>query len=384
MGMKKTIVILGGGIGGIVTARELRKNLGNQHRIILVDEQPVYAFAPSFLWIMIGWRTPEIIQKSLSLLEKYGIEFRQAIVEEISVEEKTVRTNHGALEYDYLVIALGADIVPQIIPGLVESSLTFYSLAGAIEMYGMLKEFSGSRVAIVISDLPYKCPPAPYEAAFLLESFFSRRGDSGKKIEIYIPDALPIGVAGQVAGMRIASMLRERGISLAPNKKLVSVDKPGKRMLFGDGTSFEFDMLIAVPPHRVPPVIQRARLTDTSGWIPVDPKIMRTEFPGIFAIGDVTTIPAQNGLSLPKAGVIAANQAEVVASVIACEINQHGFRKEFTGTGFCFIETGNGRAGYIGGNFFSESSPGVILHEPNVTYHWGKVVFEKYWLWRWF
>ncbi len=382
--MEKTIVILGGGIGGIVTARELRKNLGPQHRIILIDRQPVYAFSPSFLWVMIGWRTPEVIQKSLSLLEKYGIEFRQGVVEEISTGNRTIRTNHGMLEYDYLVVALGAELVPGSIPGLQEAGLTFYSLNGAIEIYGMLRELSGRKIAIVISELPYKGPPAPYEAAFLLESFFRRRGDTDKKIEIYTPESSPVEFAGVNAGTRLTSMLFERGITLCTEKRIASVDKERKMLSFGDGTLSEYDLLIMVPPHRASPALRGSGLTDRSGWIPVDPRTLRTAVPDVFAIGDTALVPLPNGSSLPKEGLFAANQAEVVANIIAVEINQHGFRKEFNGSGFWFVETGDGRAGYLSGNLFADSQGGILFHEPNMTYHWGKVVFEKYWIWRWF
>ena len=384
MSTEKTIVILGGGIGGIVTARELRKNLGTQHRIILIDKQPVFAFSPSFLWVMIGWRTPEVIQKSLSLLEKYGIEFRQAVVEEISTGEKTIRTNHGLLNYDYLVVALGAELAPESVPGLEESGLTFYSLGGAIELYGMLREFSGARIAIVVSDLPYKGPPAPYEAAFLLESFFRRRGDTEKQIEIYTPESTPFAFTRSDAGSRMTSMLYDRKITLRTGKRISSVDKSRKVLSFRDGTSAETDLLIMVPPHRPSSPIRTSGLADESGWIPVDPKTLRTPVTDVFAIGDAATIPLPNGMSLPKEGVFAANQGEVVANIIAVEMNGYGFRKEFTGSGFWFVETGDGRAGYISGNVYSDSPGAVLFHEPNVTYHWGKVVFEKYWLWRWF
>ncbi len=383
MSSGKTIVILGGGIGGIVAARETRKYLDASHRIIIIDRQPVFSFAPSFLWVMIGWRMPEVIQKSLTLLERYGIEFLQGVVEEISVGNKTIRTSHGVIAYDYLVIALGSELMTQQIPGLQRSAGTFYSLPGAIEIYQRLKHNPPRRIAIVVSSLPYKCPPAPYEAAFLLESYFSRSGRE-MKIEIFTPESSPLAVAGPDTGAHLTSLLKNRGISLRANKVLQSISEDGNGMTFTDGSSAETDLVIAIPPHRIPEVVRQANLSDASGWIPVDAKTLRTGYPDVFAIGDVTSIPLQNGMFLPKVGVIAADQGDVVATSIAWEIIRHPPRKEFTGAGFCFIETGNGRAAYLSTEFYNPAVSLATFHEPNVTYHWGKVVFEKYWLWRWF
>ena len=155
-------------------------------------------------------------------------------------------------------------------------------------------------------------------------------------------------------------------------------------MTFENGLTASFDLLIAIPPHQVPQVVTSAKLTNDSGWIPVDERTLRTPQSNVFAIGDVTTIPLASGFTLPKAGVFALNQAEVVAHNIAAEINGRVVHREFSGDGYCFLETGNGRAGYISGNFFAKPSPLASFYEPSVKYHWAKVVFEKYWLWRWF
>ncbi|MBI1806792.1 MAG: NAD(P)/FAD-dependent oxidoreductase [Ignavibacteria bacterium] len=380
----KTILILGGGIGGIVTARELRRLLGTHHRVIIIDKNPVHSFPPSYLWVMVGWRKPETIQKPLSMLEKYGIEFHHAAVRNISLEKRTIETDRAILSYDYLVIALGAELVAESILGFSENVHFFYTLESARKLNTSLTTFTGGTVAIVIASLPYKCPPAPYEAALLLESFFARRGTHRTVINVYTPEPSPLFVAGQQAGDMIRQLLRQRGIELHTSHKLVSVDATSQHLVFENNQRPTFDMLIVVPPHRAPEVVRSAGLTNDNGWIPVHAQTLRTQHTNVFALGDVTTIPLANGLPLPKAGVFAHNQAEVVAHNIAQDIHSSGFRKDFGGTGFCFLETGNGRAGYIHGNFFSAPAPDITFHEPSVTYHWGKVVFEKYWLWRWF
>ena len=381
---KKTIVILGGGIGGIVAARELKRLLGHRHRVVVIDKNPVHAFPPSFLWVMVGWRKPAAIQKPLSLLEKYGIEFHNAAVRAIHLHKQTVETDITTFSYDYLVIALGAELTPQQIPGLTEAAHSFYSLEGAERLYRALKTLSGGTVGIAISSLPYKCPPAPYEAALLIESYLLRKGASGVAIKVFTPEATPLQVAGPSAGRALQDLLQQRRIDLYTGHKLSIIQPTKKQVTFENGSTAEVNLLISIPPHQAPEVVRAAGLTNTTGWIPVDQRTMRTEHPNVFAIGDVTVIPLPSGLPLPKAGVFVVNQAEVVAHNIARQVQNHGATRQFDGIGYCFLETGNGKAAYMNGDFFVSQTPSVTFHEPSVKYHWAKVVFEKYWLWRWF
>jgi len=160
--------------------------------------------------------------------------------------------------------------------------------------------------------------------------------------------------------------------------------KPGRRVLiFRDGTTAEFDLLAYVPPHRAPGVVTESGLTAGGDWIPVDRGTLQTATPGVYAIGDVVTIPLSLGKPLPKAGIFAHEQAEVVAANLAAEWSGETPRAEFDGHGYCFIETGNGRAGYGTGNFYGEPRPEIRLHRPSRLWHATKVLFEKTWWWRW-
>lgn len=382
--MQKTIVILGAGIGGIVAARELRRHLGNKHRIVLIDRSAVHSFPPSYLWVMMGWRRASAICKPLSLLEKHGIEFHHAAITSIATSPIVVETERDVFPCDYLVIALGAELAWDSIPGLTSNANTFYTLEGAERLAAKLSSFPGGRISIAIGGMPYKCPPAPYEAALLIDSYLARKGIAEYSITLHTPEPAPLSVAGPVAGSAVRQLLEQRRIELTTKANIISVDQHERRLTFHDGTSEQSDLLIIVPPHRAPAVIRAHGLCDDNGWIPVDEQTLRTRHHRVYAIGDVTTIATANGFAIPKAGVFALAQAEVIAHNIAREIHQSGTAKEFTGTGFCFLETGNGRAGYVSGNFFAKPSPSVTLHEPSVGYHWAKVVFEKYWLWRWF
>jgi len=381
--MEKTIVVLGGGIGGIVASRELRRHLGNRHRIVLIDRSGVHSFPPSYLWVMVGWRKPEAILKPLPAMEKHGVEFYQATVRAIHPVEHRIETDRDDFRYDYLVLALGAELMPRLVRGWGEGVYSFYTLEDVVKLRDALGSLSGGTIAIVIGETPYKCPPAPYEAAFILESFFSRRTNGGTAIKVFTPEPAPLPAAGPAGASMLSELLRRRQIELHLSHK-VSAINPGQKVSFENGASCGYDMLILIPPHRPPEIVRAAGLTDESGWVAVDPNSLRTRFPDVFAVGDVTTVRLPSGGALPKAGVFAAGEAETVAHNIASELRTHAPLKEFGGTGHCYLETGYGRAGYIQGNFFAKPGPVVSVDEPSVTHHWKKVIFEKYWLWRWF
>jgi sulfide:quinone oxidoreductase len=365
--MQKTIVVLGSGIGGIVAARELRRYLGAEHRIILIDREPVVAFPPSFLWVMIGWRTADAIRKPLSLVERYGIELRTTAVEEIVPEQRIVRTTGETIRFDYLVVALGAEADPGRGAEPPPERQTFYTLQGAETVFSRIGPLRSGSIAIQIGGLPYRCHPAPYEAAFLLDSYF-RRKTASVSIRIITPEAVPLGSLGPAAGDALRSMLADRSIE----------------MMTAAPAALQADLLLYVPQVSAPRVVREARLTDASGWIAVDATTLETAHENIFAIGDVTRITVQGGVDLPKIGILSADQGEVVAHIIARRIHAREPIRRFKGTGSCFLETGNGRAAFLSADFYASPGPRIVYHEPSVGYHWAKVVYEKYWLWRWF
>lgn len=188
MNSQKTIIILGGGTGGLVAANELKKKAGKMAKVILIDKNKTHVYAPAFLYLMLGKRRTQKIQKPLSLLEKKGIEVVNEEIIKIDPASKTVKTQGGDYRYDYLIISLGAELAPEKIPGLSQGGHNLYELEGVERLRDDLKHFAGGKVAIVVASLPFKCPAAPYEAAFLLDEYFQRK-DAGKrtKINIYTP-----------------------------------------------------------------------------------------------------------------------------------------------------------------------------------------------------
>jgi sulfide:quinone oxidoreductase len=383
----KTIVILGGGVGGIVVANELRRLLRSEHRIVLIEKNRQHTFAPSFLWLMTGDRRPDQISRDVRHLVHKDVELRQAEARGIDLANRRVETTAGSLTYDFLVVALGAELAPASIPGLAEAAQTFYTFEGAAALQRTLREFSGGKIAIVVASLPFKCPAAPYEGAMLIADFFLRRGLRDEvDLHLFTPEPLPMPVAGPELGNAVRKMVEDRGVIFHPLQKLTEVNSATRMLSFEGKEPFAYDLLIAVPPHRVPQVVREAGLANQGGWVPVDSATLATKVENVYAIGDITAIPLPGRwkpdvpLVLPKAGVFAHAQALVVAHLIADRIADKVVAHKFSGEGYCMLEAGEQVAGFASGQFFGEPSPQIKLKQIGKEWHLGKVLFEKWWL----
>jgi sulfide:quinone oxidoreductase len=379
--MGKTVLVLGGGIGGVVAASRLRKLLGREHRVVLVERGADHLFQPSLLWLMLGWRTPDQIRRPIARLARRGIEVVRGNVERIDPARRAVVVNGQEQIADYLVISLGAELAPETIPGLVQAGHNLYSLAGAQALSAARANFQRGRLVLLVSAMPFKCPAAPYEAAMLLEDDCHRRGvRAAVSIDVYTPEPGPMATAGPEVSKQLRQMVEGKGIGFHPEHAVTRVDAEQRLIHFANGATAGFDLLVYVPPHRAPQVVNDAGLTGPSGWIGVDRATLATKFAGVYAVGDITGIPLAIGKPLPKAGVLAHGQAEVVARNIVAEIRGERADAVFTGDGSCFVEIGDGRAGYGSGNFYAEPAPQMRLRPPGRLLHWGKVLYEKFWL----
>jgi sulfide:quinone oxidoreductase len=384
-GPATSTVILGGGTGGLVAAHHLRQRLPREHRVILVDRSPDHVYQPSLLWQIVGQRRQEQFRRPLSRLERKGIEFRNDEVEEIDVNNKTVRTGSGDLDYDFLVVSLGAQLVPETVDGFEQMAYNLYDPQGCAQIHSAFEDFSGGTIGILITAMPYKCPAAPYEAAFLTESFMRKKGIRRKvEIHLFTPEQMPMPVAPPALGDSIADLLSARGIHYHPLFTFKELRPETREVVPSDGRSDRIDLLIGIPPHQAPEVVRSSPLLGVSGFIHVEPRTLRTGHDGVFAIGDVTTVKLPNGKALPKAGVFAHSQAKVVAEQIADGVRGKRSDASFEGKGYCWIELGDGRAGFAGGDFYAEPDPQLKLRPPGRALHWGKVAFEKWWLHHWF
>ncbi len=377
----KTILILGGGVGGIVTANALRESLASEHRIVVVDKRAEYIFTPSLLWVMTGWRQPDQITKDLRHMLQFGIEVVQAEVQEIDPERAIVRANGDDLAYDYLVVTLGADLAPEVMPGYVETAYNFFDLEGTTKLWSALQRFEGGRVAVLVSAMPFKCPAAPYEAAMLIEDVLRRRGIRDRcQVRVFTPEPQPMLVAGPDMGVSVVGMLATKNIGFHPNLSLDHIDAVRQTLVFKNGRQESFDLLAAVPPHRPPTVVKESSLANEAGWVTVDKHTLQTHFENVYAIGDVTASILNNGLPLPKAGTFAHAETEAVAARIIAEIGGSVPQAEFDGVGYCWIEAGSGSAGFASGQFYAEPNPVVGQPRSGRLWHWGKVMFESYWM----
>jgi sulfide:quinone oxidoreductase len=381
----KTVLILGGGVGGLVAASRLRRLLPPADRIMMVDREPQHLFQPSLLWLAVGDRRPERIQRPLARLRRQGIDVVQAEVESIDPAARSVRAGGQDITGDALIVALGADLAPEMVPGLAAAGHNLYSLAGATALRDALRTFRGGRIVVLTAVPAYKCPAAPYEAAMLIEYDRRRRGLRGDvQIDLFAAEPGPMGVAGPAVSAAVRGMVEAKGITYHPGHQVTTADPAARGLTFANGATAPYDLLVYVPPHRPPRVVGEAGLLGDAGWVEVDRRTLATRHPGVFALGDVTTIPLAMGKPLPKAGVFAHRQAEVVAQNLAASWMGRGERRRFDAWGECFVETGDGRAGFGAGNFYAEPAPTVALRAPGRWGHWGKVWFEWRWLRQWF
>jgi sulfide:quinone oxidoreductase len=380
----KTVVVLGGGVGGLVAASRLRRLLGREHRVVLVDRTVFHTFAPAFTSVMLGKKSAQQISRDLRRLRRKGIDFIEAEVTGIDACGKKVQLSGEEIDFDYLVLAMGVQYSTGGIEGLGTAS-TFYTLEGAEGLREEIASFESGRIAILVPSLPFKCPVAPYEGALLLDAYLRKeRLRGGVEIRLFTPEALPVPSAGEAIGRQVAEILAGREIWFSPNSHIQSVDPKEKKLRFQDETDADYDMLIAVPVHEVPTVVREAGLAEPGGWVAVDPETMATRFEGVFAVGDVTSVTMPNGMPLPKAGVFAHGEAEVVARNIAARINSGRTRWVFGGEGACFMETGFGKAAYVTGEFYAQPAPKVVMRHPSFLWRWVKEGFIRNWLWRWF
>jgi sulfide:quinone oxidoreductase len=385
MNDSKTALVLGGGVGGLVAANRLRKLLPARHRVVLVDREREHVFQPSLLWLAVGDRAPDDIRRPLDRLARSGVEVRIGSVERIDTATRVVRVGGQDLAGDAIVVALGADLAPESIPGLAESGHNLYTLAGASAFESALRTFTAGRIVVLTAAPAYKCPAAPYEAAMLIAAALRRRGVRDRvQLDLYAAEPGPMAVTGPILSGQVRGVVESQGIGYHPDHQVTRVDAAARRLTFAGGATADFDLLLYVPPHKAPAVVREAGLLAASGWVAADRRTFATTVDGVYAIGDVTGIPLAMGKPLPKAGVFAHAQAEVVADNIASLWAGRDARRTFDGVGQCFVETGDGRAGFGAGNFYAEPTPEVAFHAPSRRWHWGKVLVERRWLKRWF
>ncbi len=388
--MSHTVLILGAGPGGLHAAERLRALLKDDDRIVIVDRRDEQYLGVSFLGVMGGWHTVEEITIHPSVLRERGIYFIQSEIDAIDPENHRVQlqTTQAPLGYDALMVALGAELAPQLIPGLSEAISSehggeYYTLNGAMRLHALLDDFTGGTVAVVVAGLPYKCPPAPYEGALLVDDLLRGKGlRDTSSIAVFTPEPAPIAPGGPPVSNAIRSLLEQRNITLHTSAQLELVTVAGQSISFEGGATFNYDLLIVVPPH-VPPAVIRESPLGEKGWLEIDRHTMRTANDGVWAIGDVTLLRLPNGMPMPKAAVFATGEAEAAVRDIARSFGYDAPEPNFDGRGRCWFATSKDQAGYVEGDFLHEPTPLVALHSPTEANFQALLADERSWLNHW-
>ncbi|MAO63773.1 MAG: pyridine nucleotide-disulfide oxidoreductase [Balneola sp.] len=380
--MDKTILVLGGGIGGINVAKELNRKIGNEDginlaRILVFERNRKNVFAPSLTWLMVGKREEEQVYRDTKDAEVGGIEFVFGEIDSVNPEQKTVEVDGVKYIGDYMIISLGVEQSSK--HHLDEFGQNFYTIDGASAFYDKLEDFEGGNIAITVSSLPYKSPVAPYEAAMLIDNYLYEKGVKERaEITIYTPESKPMPFTGEEISENVLQLLKSKGIKYMPNHQLLEGSE--NSLSFKTDTEerkeVEFDLLTFTPDHKCPPVIEEAGLTGKSGWVEVDEKSLETKFPNVYAIGDIISIVTEDGESLPKSGVLAQHQGDIVAHNIGRHISGKAANKSFEGEGDYILDMGADKAQKVKGNFYKND---LELKKSGIIRHWEKVLTEKSW-----
>lgn len=378
--MKPTILVLGGGIGGVTVANELRKSFGNEDGINLAqikvfEKEKSNLYAPSLTWMMVGKRKEEQISHNMDEIEFGGIETVFGKIEAIDPDSKTVISNGTSHSGDNIVISLGAEKNDP--HGLASLGYNFYTTKGANDFYQNLKNFEGGTIAITVSSLPHTSPVAPYEAAFLIDEFTREKGIRDvTEILLLTPEERPMPFAGTKISDAVLNQLQDKDIKYKPNHQLTKAAADSMTFSVSDKESVNqsYDLLAFTPNHSCPALLKKARLTDTSGWVDVNNQTLETSFDNVFAIGDVASLNS-NDEGIPRAGIFAQMQAKVVAHNIQ---RRHAGKEEnavFEPDGAYILDHGN-KASKVGGNFESDE---LNLSKSGIIRHFEKVLNEKSW-----
>lgn len=371
------VLILGAGFGGLELSSRLSEELGEGVDVTLIDQSDSFVFGFAKLDVMFGKQQPDAMHSYYRDIAKPGVEFRQETVEAIDPVAKRVVTNAGTYDADILVVALGADLDPAATPGLAEGGVEFYSVAGAKRARGMVDAFSGGDAVIGACGPYFKCPPAPFETAFMLHEMLEARGTrASSSIRVLTALPMPIPISEEISA-GILSELDARGIEFWPNARVTALDAVTNTATIEDGRTIAYDLFLGIPVHVAPPVVVSSGLTEEDGWIGVDPATLATKFPDVYAVGDVASAP------VPRAGVFAEGEARTVADVLLAKM-RGGAAPAYGGKATCYIDFGAGLVGGANVEFLGSGPPSGTYSPPSAAGAAEKVEFGASRRRRWF
>jgi sulfide:quinone oxidoreductase len=356
--MKTRVVVLGAGFGGLELCTLLSEALGDGVDVTLIDKSDSFVFGFSKLDVMFGRTTPAAVRLAYRDIAKPGVRFLQETVTAIDPQARRVSTDQGVHEADVLVLALGADYDMDATPGLAEAGNEFYSLAGAERLGELLPGFTRGKAIVGVCGAPFKCPPAPSEAALLLHDYLSTRGlRSECEISFVIPLGSPVPPSPDTS-RALTAAFAERDIEFVPGRRVSALDGARGVAVLDDGSEMPYDLFLGVPKHCAPSVVVASGMIE-GDYVPVDPRTLQTRFPGVYAVGDVAAV------GVPKAGVFAEGPARVVAGAVIADLTRGEQPGAYEGRGSCYIEFGAGRVGRVDVDFLSGPEPTGAFQEPS-------------------
>lgn len=362
---------------GLELATRLSESLADQVRLTLIDSNDCFSFGFSKLDVLLGKRSQDEVRMPYASFTRPGVEFHREVITTIDPENRYVRTEAGSYEADILVVALGAQYDPAATPGFTEDGYEYYSLAGAERLCGALTTFEGGNIVISVLGEPYKCPPAPFEAAFLLEDYFTSRGLSDRvRITVTGYMGAPVPVAKEVSEP-ILEHLTARGITFVGKRTVCRLNTEDKVAQFAEGGGLPYDLFIGIPVHRAPKVVADSGLAP-DGWIPVEKTNLATRFPGVYALGDVAAAYTA------KAGTFAERAAQFVADDIIADLRGTPSPGPYDGAGDCYMEFGRGEVAKMHADFLSGPTPTGVLLGPSAEFAAEKAEFARTRQQRWF
>ncbi len=369
--MPARIVVLGGGVGGTLAANLLAKRLGGDARVTVVDPTGMHVYQPGFLYAALGKANGRWLARDERTLLRDDVELIVEPATRVEADQGVVRLGHGgSLAWDYLVLATGARLLPDQVPGLVEGAHEFYSLEGALRLREALRRFGGGRVLVGVAGIPYKCPPAPVEFTLMLDQYLRKRGVRDKS-ELTLLSPLNRAFTIEPASKLVQPLMEARGIGLETFFNVESVDPAAGTVSSLEGDKAAYDLLVLVPPHAGQAVVEASGLGDAGGWVPTDRTTLQHQrHERVFALGDATDLP------ISKSGSTAHFEAPVIASRIASLVRGTAPKVNYGGRVMCFLETGDGKATAL--RFDYEHPP--VPPTPSRAWHAAKWAFNRlYW-----